>query len=220
MFVLQVFQVSTRLYRCLDKYFGRRLEKRAFKKILAEYFHNGQVFRADVIPCFLSRLESLIKIVQCQTTYHFYSSSVLMVYEGDMESAKPLRRSSSSDSVQGIGRGDVDCKDSPHERSTSFCEQSATGDFGVLSSDSKSEISHTCGPDCNVVNFKLIDFANIVKPENDCGRDEGLLKGLTNLHRYLKKFLQFYYENVRPLKTQNGGAGSALADDCNNCVPD
>lgn len=49
---------------------------------LALCFYNGMTFRRDVLVCVLQHLERILRWMRRQTRYHFYCSSILIVYEG------------------------------------------------------------------------------------------------------------------------------------------
>lgn len=53
-----------------------------FENTLVEYLHNRVHFREDLIPLFVERLEAFKKVIGLQSEYRFYSSSLLMLYEG------------------------------------------------------------------------------------------------------------------------------------------
>jgi 1D-myo-inositol-tetrakisphosphate 5-kinase/inositol-polyphosphate multikinase len=54
---------------------------------MKQYFFNGKIYRVDVLPKLVKRLEELIAWFTEQETFLFLSSSVLLMYDGDGESA-------------------------------------------------------------------------------------------------------------------------------------
>eukprot|EP01028_Stygiella_incarcerata_P012509 TRINITY_DN778_c0_g1_i1.p2 TRINITY_DN778_c0_g1~~TRINITY_DN778_c0_g1_i1.p2 ORF type:complete len:131 (-),score=45.38 TRINITY_DN778_c0_g1_i1:96-488(-) len=50
---------------------------------MAPFFNNGVVFRADIVAFFIKRLEKLLEVFLEQKSLRFYSSSILLIYEGD-----------------------------------------------------------------------------------------------------------------------------------------
>eukprot|EP01083_Nonionella_stella_P020650 57274_1 len=217
---MQAFQVGSRNYRFRDKYFGRRLTKTEFKRILAQFFHNGEQFRADIIPCFIRRLEALYRIMENQRKFYFYSSSLLLVYEGDVAnmvsssgdtsrtpSPVRLRRSSSgslhapeirppgplSVSARLIHNCHARTNSSPVTEKGGGRERPKSSHAHLETDESTSPThSHKKAP-CQLMDVRLIDFANIVKrDDNDSAVDEGLLLGLRNMIRYLKSFLRLH----------------------------
>ena len=65
-----------------DKYFGQTLDAKGFFDVFRDFFNNKQLLRRDVIPKFLEKLNKLTKIVKSKANYRFFSSSLLLVYEG------------------------------------------------------------------------------------------------------------------------------------------
>lgn len=49
---------------------------------LATFLHNGRALRTDAVDGFCEQLDGLIACFEQQTAYHFYSSSLLMIYDG------------------------------------------------------------------------------------------------------------------------------------------
>ncbi|XP_017791160.1 PREDICTED: inositol hexakisphosphate kinase 2 [Habropoda laboriosa] len=79
---MQVYQVDTDHYVKRDKYWGRELNEEGFKAALYRFFHNGFCLRTLVIEKVVSRLEQLRRAIERQSSYRFYSCSLLVVYEG------------------------------------------------------------------------------------------------------------------------------------------
>ncbi|CAL7944107.1 unnamed protein product [Xylocopa violacea] len=79
---MQVYQVDTDHYVKKDKYWGRELNEEGFKAALYRFFHNGFCLRTLVIEKVVSRLEQLRCAIERQSSYRFYSCSLLVVYEG------------------------------------------------------------------------------------------------------------------------------------------
>jgi len=84
---LKSYQHSTGQYNTLTKsaansiYFKNQLERKLF-----EFFNNGEDIRTDIINYFIGRLETLLNWMESQKLWRFYSSSLLFVYEGDVNS--------------------------------------------------------------------------------------------------------------------------------------
>ena len=82
--------------------------------------------------------------------------------------------------------------------------------------------THTCGAGCVFVDMRLIDFANIVKTDEDeTEPDEGLVMGLRNLLRYFRRLVAAYCEfeddrrkadDVRSQHSSMTGGGGAGRD--------
>ncbi|XP_043264002.1 inositol hexakisphosphate kinase 1 isoform X2 [Colletes gigas] len=79
---MQVYQADTNHYVKQDKYWGRELNEEGFKAALYRFFHNGFCLRKLVIEKVVPQLEQLRRAVERQSSYRFYSCSLLVVYEG------------------------------------------------------------------------------------------------------------------------------------------
>ncbi|GLV35929.1 Inositol hexakisphosphate kinase [Carabus blaptoides fortunei] len=79
---MQVYQAKYDHYTKRDKYWGRELNEERFKDALRQFFHNGYVLRKSVIHKIIARLEQLRRVIEKQSSYRFYSCSLLVVYEG------------------------------------------------------------------------------------------------------------------------------------------
>lgn len=80
--ILQVYQMDTGHYLCRNKYYGRSLSIDGFRQALYQFMHNGTLLRKDLFEPILSKLCSLKAVLERQASYRFYSSSLLIIYEG------------------------------------------------------------------------------------------------------------------------------------------
>lgn len=79
---MQVYQLNTGHYLCRNKYYGRGLSTEGFREALHQYLHNGKMLRRDLFEPILNKLHSLKAVLERQASYRFYSSSLLIIYEG------------------------------------------------------------------------------------------------------------------------------------------
>ncbi|XP_062977096.1 inositol hexakisphosphate kinase 1 [Elgaria multicarinata webbii] len=79
---MQVYQLDTGHYLCRNKYYGRGLSIEGFRNALYQYLHNGVELRKDLFEPILSKLQSLKAVLERQASYRFYSSSLLIIYDG------------------------------------------------------------------------------------------------------------------------------------------
>ncbi|XP_074531552.1 inositol hexakisphosphate kinase 1 [Halichoeres trimaculatus] len=79
---MQVYQLNTGHYLCRNKYYGRGLSIEGFRQALYQYMHNGKGLRQDLFEPVLNKLRSLKAVLERQASYRFYSSSLLIIYEG------------------------------------------------------------------------------------------------------------------------------------------
>jgi len=78
-----VYEPESKTYRHHDKYYGRQLTKDSIQPAVAEFFNNGTTFRMDILHQFIVKLKELLNAVQEEHNCRFYSSSLLLIYEGD-----------------------------------------------------------------------------------------------------------------------------------------
>ncbi|XP_043977823.1 inositol hexakisphosphate kinase 1 isoform X2 [Gambusia affinis] len=111
---MQVYQLSTGLYLCKNKYYGRGLSKEGFRQALRQFLDNGKGLRRDVFEPILNKLRNLKVVLERQESYRFYSSSLLIIYEGkESEDAPPPGPG------QGATPADVHAAPSPHSNISS-----------------------------------------------------------------------------------------------------
>uniref|UniRef100_A0A3P8WQ80 Kinase n=1 Tax=Cynoglossus semilaevis TaxID=244447 RepID=A0A3P8WQ80_CYNSE len=85
---MQVYQLNTGHYLCRNKYYGRGLSIEGFRQALYQYMHNGKGLRQDLLEPILNKLRSLKEVIERQASYRFYSSSLLIIYEGKVISSQ------------------------------------------------------------------------------------------------------------------------------------
>uniref|UniRef100_A0A8C4D9M3 Kinase n=1 Tax=Dicentrarchus labrax TaxID=13489 RepID=A0A8C4D9M3_DICLA len=85
---MQVYQLNTGHYLCRNKYYGRGLSIEGFRQALYQYMHNGKGLRQDLFEPILNKLRSLKTVLERQASYRFYSSSLLIIYEGQVSSGQ------------------------------------------------------------------------------------------------------------------------------------
>jgi Inositol polyphosphate kinase len=74
-------------YDFRDKYHGRTLQEADLIPEARWFFHNGTRLRADCVTLVLLKLRAIAKHMEVQRFFKFYSSSLLIVYEGDASKA-------------------------------------------------------------------------------------------------------------------------------------
>ncbi|KAM7342379.1 inositol hexakisphosphate kinase isoform 1-T8 [Cochliomyia hominivorax] len=79
---MQTYQAHLDQYAKRDKYWGRELNELGFKQALHDFFYNGYRLRTRVIKKIVQRLLQLRRVIEKQSSYRFYSCSLLIVYEG------------------------------------------------------------------------------------------------------------------------------------------
>ena len=113
---MQVYHPTKDLYLFRDKYYGRALDAEGFERSLRDFFFDGERVVEEVVRGFIGRMEKMRRaVLQWTKGRRFYSSSLLLVYEGDRTS-------------RGEGQGEA------MERTTST-RQESEGGLSILSGD-------------------------------------------------------------------------------------
>jgi len=82
-----VFQPASTTYRQFDKYSGRQLTTETIQASVSQFFSNGNCFRDKALSALILKLKDLYRAVESeQKNYRFYSTSLLLIYEGDLNS--------------------------------------------------------------------------------------------------------------------------------------
>lgn len=164
---LQVYQSDTGQLMFMNKYHGRKLALAGFKEALYQFFHNGRRLRHELLSPVLRSLREMQAALEACESYRFYSSSLLIIYDGNppRTPARPRHR----------GGEDGD-EDEPSD------EEEEEGAFGG------SRTSHGAGePSAPEVDVRMIDFAHTTcrhYGEDSVvheGQDSGFIFGLQNL---------------------------------------
>ncbi|RXM93008.1 Inositol hexakisphosphate kinase 1 [Acipenser ruthenus] len=82
----QVYQATTGHFLCRNKYDGRTLTAEGFRQALYQYLHDGHQLKRELLQPVLQRLSALRAVIERQGSYRFYSSSLLLIYEGKKHS--------------------------------------------------------------------------------------------------------------------------------------
>ena len=78
----QKYDAAQNEYIFRDKYYGRGLSEVGFREELRSFLHNGVQFRGDLLSDIIVTLEELVRVVERQDSYRFFSSSLLIIYDG------------------------------------------------------------------------------------------------------------------------------------------
>nr|XP_040138420.1 inositol hexakisphosphate kinase 3 isoform X1 [Ictidomys tridecemlineatus]XP_040138421.1 inositol hexakisphosphate kinase 3 isoform X1 [Ictidomys tridecemlineatus] len=79
---MQVYQADKKHFLCKDKYYGRKLSVEGFRQSLYQFLHNGNRLRTELLEPILHQLQALLSVIRSQSSYRFYSSSLLIIYDG------------------------------------------------------------------------------------------------------------------------------------------
>ena len=67
----------------MNKYQGRKLTLPGLKEALYQFFHDGQHLRGELLSPVLQRLHEMQAALEACESYRFYSSSLLIIYDGE-----------------------------------------------------------------------------------------------------------------------------------------
>jgi len=79
---MRVYHATTGEFTVYPKTWGKKVKESEMKDSLRKYFDNGKEVRTDLIPQFLQILEKINAYFQKQKKSRFYSSSLLLIYDG------------------------------------------------------------------------------------------------------------------------------------------
>jgi len=79
---LQVYRADTGKYICHNKYYGRRLDVGGVRDTLCQFLYDGHRHRSELVAPIVERLRKLLAMLSKQSTFRFYSSSLLIMYDG------------------------------------------------------------------------------------------------------------------------------------------
>jgi len=166
---MQVYQLTTGRFICRNKYYGRSLTVDGFQQTVRQFLHDGVRLRLDLISTIVKKLQKVKGILERQEAFRFYTSSLLIIYEGGQLEEHDNGRMNGKLNV-------ASCK-----------PQSGA----VSKSDDKE--THRVKSPCNglaakepVVDVRMIDFAHAThKKLGDAlvhdGPDKGYIFGLENV---------------------------------------
>ncbi|XP_077385784.1 inositol hexakisphosphate kinase 2-like [Festucalex cinctus] len=187
---MQVYQSDTGQLMFMNKYHGRKLTRSDFKEALVQFFHSGRRLRHELLSPVLRRLRDMQAALEACESYRFYSSSLLIIYDG-----APHRKHTRRRAEGGLSEEDEEEEDEDEEQAGARVETEGEEDAGVAGAldlprisgdDSSSCVSHS-GTRSPVVDVRMIDFAHTTcrhYREDSVvheGQDTGYIFGLQNL---------------------------------------
>lgn len=183
LFLFQVYQSGQLMF--MNKYHGRKLTLPDFKEALFQFFHSGQRLRHELLSPVLRRLRDMQAALESCESYRFYSSSLLIIYDGAPHRKHTRRRTegglSEEEEEEEVEEGDEETEAEPvmdeeeeegedegeeagalgfpHSHSTSSDGSSSCSSISGGPSVSQGCLSHS-DPRCPVVDVRMIDFAH------------------------------------------------------------
>ncbi|KAG5184994.1 hypothetical protein JKP88DRAFT_348404 [Tribonema minus] len=201
---MRVWHKPSGAYVVRDKYWGRSIQADTLEAAVTEFFHNGETLRADVIPPLLRLLASLASAIEAASSAcRFYSSSVLLIYDGASVAAAAAATSPSAGKGGSGGSGDAGGGGGGGVAAAAVGGHEADGGAGGGGG------SGVAACERPRVDVRMIDFANSLCTRGGAGGgrgggggalsssldsgvdalhpDDGCLLGLTNLMGLLRR---------------------------------
>uniref|UniRef100_H2MQN5 Kinase n=1 Tax=Oryzias latipes TaxID=8090 RepID=H2MQN5_ORYLA len=100
---MQVYHSDTDQLIYMNKYQGRKLTLAGFKEALYQFFHSGRRLRQELLSPVLSRLREMKDALEACESYRFYSSSLLIIYDG-----APHRKHTRRHTEEGLSEDEED----------------------------------------------------------------------------------------------------------------
>ncbi|XP_060774379.1 inositol hexakisphosphate kinase 2b [Neoarius graeffei] len=170
---MQVYHSVTGQLMFMNKYHGRKLSLAGFKEALCQFFSDGRVLRRELLSPVLHRLKEMRAILEACESYRFFSSSLLIIYDGAPAPAPTRPRPS---------RGG---EEEDEEEEDDEDEDEEEGAYGGRSQHQ--DCSSGSGSTSPLVDVRMIDFAHTTCRDycEDSvvheGGDSGYIFGLQNL---------------------------------------
>ena len=160
----KTYNARTGTYTYKEKTYGRSLEPHEVATALQGFFHNGIELQKSVIFATVEKLEQMLRWFTMQRRYHFYCSSILIIFDGAAGRSRPCSGYTAR----------ADSPESPEKEGT----------------DSPDALSTELGVPTSRVEVRMIDLAHIVRAEateeKPADIDRSYVHGLRSLIRHLE----------------------------------
>ncbi|TKS71584.1 Inositol hexakisphosphate kinase 2 [Collichthys lucidus] len=189
---MQVYQSDSGQLMFMNKYHGRKLNLAGFKEALYQFFHNGRRLRRELLSPVLRRLREMQAALEACESYRFYSSSLLIIYDGDPPRTPSRPRHRGGEEGDEDEPSDEEEEEEEEEGAFGFPRSSSAGGSASVagggSNGGSSRSSHSTGEASSpAVDVRMIDFAHTTcrhYGEDSVvheGQDSGFIFGLQNL---------------------------------------
>ncbi|XP_062580007.1 inositol polyphosphate multikinase-like [Saccostrea cucullata] len=177
---MQTYSPSTGKSQKFDKYFCKNLnEETIVFKGFGKFFSLDGVLQKEVIKAVIVRLKEILEWFNKQRTFHFFASSILIVFDGDVNSPLSSKSPTSSAGLKGSVADNCCNGDTDSIIENDFSDV-ISSDFVDSVTDGQSESVHP------KVQVRMIDFAHVYHmPEEDENYVFGLKHLIDDLHRLL-----------------------------------
>ncbi|TRY99780.1 hypothetical protein DNTS_033947 [Danionella cerebrum] len=191
---MQVYHSGTDQLMFMNKYHGRKLTLSGFKEAIFQFFHDGRCLRRELLSPVLRRLREMQAALEACESYRFYSSSLLIIYDGDPPRSRPAAEDGLSEEEEEEEEDDDEEEEEEEEEeggafgfphgAGAASSNSGTGSGGSSSTVVRRMARSESGP---AVDVRMIDFAHTTCKhygEDSVvheGQDSGYIFGLENL---------------------------------------
>ena len=174
--------MSDHKYHFMDKYDGGTLTVDALIRTLNDFLFNGYHHYLELIPRLIEKLKQLREVLSNLDSYRLFSSSLLIVYEGGVETP-PIKTN-----------GKVQTEIESNLKDQVESETATTLD--PMTTTTSDPLGIIPDPLCNLgpLEIRMIDFGNVTSkhvttdPFKYEGPDEGFIMGLTSIINLYDKF--------------------------------
>eukprot|EP01034_Spumella_vulgaris_P024187 gene24187-30504_t len=199
----KAYHTNSNEYIYVDKYFGRSLLPECVDYGLALFFYNGEVFHKHIIELVIEKLRALLVYMKVQTHYHYFCSSLLIVYDsfqdpvgGEVKDKEEVSDGSSSSSAGEEGEGTTHSSHKEHSvgedlKSLLEVDHQISAININAHQDKKDNAPPPIETALDKVRVSMIDFAHTIHPQGDRVNtvDEGYVYGVTTLIERLSAIL-------------------------------
>jgi len=82
---MKVYKPASDIFKTYERNYGYQMTEDRFPAAFDEFLNNGTSLRKDILPPLLIELRSMLRWFESQHLVRFYSSSILIVFEGDCQ---------------------------------------------------------------------------------------------------------------------------------------
>lgn len=199
---MQVYQLTSGRFICRNKYYGRSLTVDGFRQALFQFLHNGIKLRLDLLPIIIAKLQKLRSILEKLDTFRFYTSSLLIIYDGlDLHPVCRLHYNGNNSFKERKTFSSLEGIATKSESRVSGSTSASIRSSGLVSVKSLPVMKmHSCNGETSelkesFVDVRMIDFAHAThkKLGDSCihkGPDKGYIFGLENVIAMFKALEQ------------------------------
>ncbi|CAG2160546.1 unnamed protein product [Oppiella nova] len=82
---VQIYNKTSDRFKCHNKYYGRTLTPEGFVNTLKAFLQIENQPKVDLIRLMIQKLEDMLSVVENLDTFRFYTTSLLILYEGNVD---------------------------------------------------------------------------------------------------------------------------------------